>query len=195
MKKYELDVRSFLYPMPATLVGANIEGKPNYLVIAFCGIVNAHPPILSVSINQSHYTNIGIIENKTFSVNIPSADMVIKTDYCGLVSGGEVDKSAVFNSFYGKLETAPMIQECPLNLECRLIQTMEFDVDTAYIGEIVSVYTEERYLTDGRLDIKKIDPIVFATHERAYYRIGDYIGQAWNIGAAYESKDAIKKKK
>lgn len=195
MKKNELDARSFLYPMPATLVGANIEGKPNYLVIAFCGVMNAHPPIISVSINQSHFTNIGIVENKTFSVNIPSADMAVKTDYCGLVSGSEVDKSGVFTSFYGKLKTAPMIEECPLNLECRLIQTIDFDVDTAYIAEIVGVYTDGRYLTDGRLDVKKIDPLLFATHERAYYRVGDYIGQAWNIGAGYEGKDAIKRKR
>jgi len=195
VKKHELDARSFLYPMPATLVGANIEGKPNYLVIAFCGVMNAHPPIISVSINQSHFTNIGIIENKTFSVNIPSADMAVKTDYCGLVSGSEVDKSGVFTSFYGKLKTAPMIEECPLNLECRLVQTIDFDVDTAYIAEIVGVYTDERYLTDGRLDVKKIDPLLFSTHERAYYRVGDYIGQAWNIGAGYEGKDAIKRKR
>jgi flavin reductase (DIM6/NTAB) family NADH-FMN oxidoreductase RutF len=181
--------------MPATLVGANVENKPNYLVIAFCGVMNAHPPIISVSINQSHYTNLGIIENKTFSVNIPSADMAVKTDYCGLVSGAEVDKSGVFTSFYGKLKTAPMIEECPVNLECRLIQTIDFDVDTAYIGEIVSVYTEDRFLTEGRLDARKIDPLLFAIHERAYYKIGDYVGRAWNIGAGYEGKDAIKKKR
>ncbi|RPI89315.1 MAG: flavin reductase family protein, partial [Spirochaetales bacterium] len=94
-----------------------------------------------------------------------------------------------------KLQTAPMIQECPLNLECRLIQTIDFDVDTAYIAEIVSAYTEDRYLTEGRLDIKKIDPLLFAIHERAYYRVGEYVGQAWNIGAGYEGKDAIRKKK
>lgn len=181
--------------MPATLVGANVEGRPNYLVVAFCGIMNAHPPIISVSINHSHYTNIGIIENKTFSVNIPSAEMAVKTDYCGLVSGAEVDKSAVFVSFYGKLQTAPMIEECPLNLECRLVQTIDFDVDIAYIAEIVSVYTENRYLTEGRLDVKKIDPLLFAMHERAYYRVGDYVGQAWNIGAVLKGRGEINKKK
>ena len=195
MKKRELGPKTFLFPMPAALVGANIEGKPNYLVIAFAGIVNAQPPTIFVSINHAHYTNIGIMENRTFSVNIPSADMVKVTDYCGIVTGGEVDKSMLFDSFYGKLGTAPMISECPVNLECRLVDTIEYEVDTAYIGEVTEVYVNEDCFTNEKIDILKMNPLLFSTSEKKYFRVGEYVGNAWNIGIDYRAKDVIKKKR
>ncbi|MEM2146315.1 MAG: flavin reductase family protein, partial [Candidatus Jordarchaeaceae archaeon] len=128
MGKKEIGAKNYFYPMPVTLVGANVNGKPNYLTVAFCGMVNLNPPLISVSLNKTHYTNQGIRENKTFSVNIPSAEMAIVTDYCGLFSGSRVDKSQIFETFYGKLKTAPMIKECPLNLECKLVKTLDFSV-------------------------------------------------------------------
>jgi flavin reductase (DIM6/NTAB) family NADH-FMN oxidoreductase RutF len=193
MGKIKLGPKSMLYPMPAVLVGANVHSKPNYLMIAFCGIVNAQPPLISVSLNRRHYTYGGIKENGTFSVNIPSAGMVKISDYCGIVSGNTADKSGLFDTFYGGLGTAPMIRECPINLECRLINLIDFDIDTAFIGEIVEAYTEEKFLSSGHIDIKKIDPMVFATHERGYFRIGEYAGQAWKIGSEYAAKDDIRK--
>ena len=81
---------------------------------------NASPPMLGIGIHRPHYTTGGILENKTFSVCFPSSKMAEKTDYCGLVSGKKVDKSELFDVFYGNLNTAPMIAECPLCLECRL---------------------------------------------------------------------------
>lgn len=79
--------------------------------------------------------------------------MVIITDYCELFSGNKVDKSQLFETFYGKLRTAPMIRECPINLECKLLQTLEFDMNKAFIGEIVEAYAEEQYLTNNIPDI------------------------------------------
>ena len=73
--------------MPITLVGATVNGKPNYLTVAHVGIMNhAQPTYITVGLGKMHYTNAGIKENKTFSVNIPSEDMVVKTDYCGIVT-------------------------------------------------------------------------------------------------------------
>ncbi|MEM3586879.1 MAG: flavin reductase family protein, partial [Candidatus Jordarchaeaceae archaeon] len=144
--------------------------------------------LISISLNKAHYTNQGIKENKTFSVNIPSAEMAIVTDYCGLFSGSKIDKSTIFVTFYGKLKTAPMIMECPLNLECKLVQTLEFPVDEVFIGEIVSVYSEKQYLTNGLPDIKKINPLVFSMHDNNYWKIGEKVGQAWNIGKKFKPK-------
>jgi len=189
MEKKDIGAKNFWYPMPITLVGANVNGKPNYLTIAFCGMVNLRPPAISVALNKAHYTNSGIRENKTFSVNIPSAEMAKITDYCGLVSGSKVDKSKLFETFYGKLKTAPMIRECPLNLECKLVQTLEFSVDEVFVGEIIAAYAEERYLTNGLPDIKKINPIVFSMHDNNYWKVGDLVGRAWNIGKKFKSKE------
>ena len=111
--------------LPVALVGADVDGKPNFEPIAWFNIVDYKPYKIGVSSEKSHNTNEGIRKNKTFSVNIPSAKMAAATDYCGLHSGKQIDKSKVFDVFYGELKNAPMIKQCPLNLECRLTQTAE----------------------------------------------------------------------
>ncbi|MFB0563791.1 MAG: flavin reductase family protein [Candidatus Lokiarchaeia archaeon] len=189
MEKIEIGAKTFLYPMPTTLVGANVGGKPNYLTIAYCGIMNHNPPIIGIAPSKTHYTTIGIKENQTFSVNIPSVDMVKVTDYCGLVSGKKVDKSKLFDTFYGKLKTAPMIGECPLNLECKVIQTLEFANDMVFIGEIVAAYSEKKYLTNGLPDIKKINPIIFSMHDNNYWKVGEHVARAWNVGKELITKE------
>jgi flavin reductase (DIM6/NTAB) family NADH-FMN oxidoreductase RutF len=150
--------------------------------------VNHDPPAISVASNKRHYTNRGIRENRTFSVNIPSVDMIEVTDYCGIVSGSKVDKSVLFTPFYGELGTAPMIEECPLNLECRVLQTVIISSMEAFIGEIVTVYTEERYLSGGLPDIIKINPIIFAMHRDQYFRLGEYLAPAYKIGKKFRLK-------
>jgi len=187
MGKVTIGPGAFLYPMPIMLVGANVGGRPNYLTVACWCVVNRDPPIILVALNKNRYTNIGIKGNGTFSVNIPCVKMVKITDYCGIVSGHEVDKSHLFKTFYGKLETAPMIEECPLNLECKLHQIIEFQTNAAFIGEIIEVYSEDRYLTNGFPDIKKIDPIIFSRHENIYWKMGENLAQAYNVGKNLKS--------
>jgi len=101
VEKKKLGPGNFVYPLPTTIVGSLINGKPNYAAIAYCGVFQNRPPMLSVAIGRAKYTNLGIKENRTFSVNIPSEEMAEATDYLGLVSGRNVDKSALFETFYG----------------------------------------------------------------------------------------------
>ena len=105
--------------VPIVLVGATVNGKPNYIPVGFVNGVNIKPPIVYISLNNKHHTPQGIIENGTFSINIPSANYVIETDYCGLVSGKNADKSNIVTTFYNELKTAPMIEEFPITAECR----------------------------------------------------------------------------
>lgn len=185
-EKKTIGAKNFLYPMPITLVGADVNGMPNYLTVAFCGIVQASPPMISITLGKMHYTNEGIRENNCFSVNIPSRYMVEATDYCGIVSGKKIDKSCIFETFYGKLKEAPMIRECPINLECRLVQTLDFGgTNEAFIGEIVESYAEERYLCNGTPDIEKIEPIVFSMYDNNYWGIGNHLGKAWSVGKMF----------
>ncbi|GBF32474.1 NADPH-flavin oxidoreductase [Desulfocucumis palustris] len=188
MKKTKMGAKTFLYPMPTTLVGANINDKPNYLAVAYCGIVGTNPPVITIALRKSRYTNTGIRENGTFSVNLPSAEMVKVTDYCGLVSGRKFDKSRLFSTFYGELKTAPMIDECPVNLECKLIQTLDYiGSHDIYIGEVVEAYAGEQYITNGSPDIKKVNPILLSsTHDKNYWKVGEPLGKAWKIGEEYK---------
>ena len=108
--------------------------------------------------------------------------MVEKTDYCGLVSGKDTDKASPFNVYYGELGTAPMITECPLSLECRLETIVENPTNNFYIDEIIASYTEEKYLTGGKPDIKKINPFVLTMPYNRYWTLGKSAGDAWSIG-------------
>ena len=118
MEKIKLGPQTLLYPMPAVLVGANVNEKPNLMTAAWCGIASHEPPAVAVAVRKNRYTLKGIKKNGTFSINVPSSDMAKETDYCGLYSGKNNDKSQIFKIFYGTLKTAPLIQECPVNLEC-----------------------------------------------------------------------------
>ncbi|MFX1520569.1 MAG: flavin reductase family protein [Promethearchaeota archaeon] len=95
MEKIELEAKPFLFLKPVTLIGANVNGKPNFMALAYCNIVNQKPPIIAISSGKRQHTNIGIKENGTFSVNTPSEVMIEIVDYCGLVSGRRVDKSTL----------------------------------------------------------------------------------------------------
>ena len=182
MEKIDIGKNGFVYPMPVALLGANIEDKANFMALGWATRVSMGPPLLAVSVNKNHLTNKAIRKNKTFSVNFPSIDLIETTDYCGLVSGKRTDKSDLFEIYYGNLKTVPMIKECPLSLECELNDIYEMPTSDLFIGEIISTYTEEKYLTDGKPDIKKINPAVLTMPDNNYWAVGENIGKAWNIG-------------
>jgi flavin reductase (DIM6/NTAB) family NADH-FMN oxidoreductase RutF len=188
MGKIEIDRGRVFYPMPCSLVGAKVTGRPNYLTVAWFSMVNPDPPYLAAAMNKAHFTNSGIKENRTFSVNIPSVRMAEVTDYCGIVSGSKVDKSDLFDTFYGKLETAPMIRECHFNLECRLVQTVELPKEELFIGEIVAAYCDETCLTEGAPDVRKMSPFVLLLPDRKYLALGEEIGPAWKMGKKFIKK-------
>jgi len=144
--------------------------------------VNANPPMIGCGVGKHHYTPTGIKQNKTFSVNVPSHSMIEEADYCGIVSGASVDKADLFSVFYGELKTAPMIKECPICIECRLVQSVHHPTNEFFIGEIAGSYTEERYLTGGKPDMKKIDPLLLSMPDNRYWTLGEHAGDAWSIG-------------
>jgi len=185
MGKITMGPTNLLYPKPALLVGANIEGRPNFLTVGAGGIANGTPPMISVAIHPDRYTHRGIVENSTFSVNVPSIDQARETDYCGIVSGARTDKVAVcrFDVFYGKLGSAPLIEQCPVNLECSVVHTLELDSHSLFIGKIEEVHVSESCLTDGKPDVSKIRPLTFVGDpERQYQALGEVIAQAYSVG-------------
>ena len=178
--KTELGAKNCLYPLPTVLVGAMVSGKPNYVTIAHVGIIDLES--VSLGMNKRHYTNQWIKANNTFSINIPSVALVKETDYCGLVSGKTVQKADMFKTFYGKLKTAPMIEQCSINMECELVKTVDFPNHDIFIGKITDTYCDEVVLTDGEVDLEKVRPILFVMNAQSYYGLGKKIAKAWSIG-------------
>jgi len=189
MGRIKVDKNVFV-PMPVALVGTLVRGRPNFMAAGWLTRVNITPPLIAVVLNNAHHTPQGVAENGTFSLCFPSTAMVRVTDYCGIVSGHQVDKSGLFELFYGDTHTAPMIAECPLNIECRLVQTVAFQDDSIYIGEIVAAYCEERCLTDGSPDFGKIDPLLLTMPDNRYWRFGAPVGRAWQEGHQLQGETA-----
>jgi flavin reductase (DIM6/NTAB) family NADH-FMN oxidoreductase RutF len=171
--------------LPVALLGANVHGRPNFFTIVWFSMLQDDPPLIGAAMGKTHYTMRGIKENRTFSINIPSSHMAEIVDYCGLYSGSTVDKSSLFDVFYGELETAPMARECALNIECKFVDSREFDATELIIGEIVEVYSEKRCLSNGKPDYRKMDPMMFFMPEGPYFRTGDSLAKAFEVGKDY----------
>jgi flavin reductase (DIM6/NTAB) family NADH-FMN oxidoreductase RutF len=185
MSKVAIGARTLLYPLPAVLVGANVDGKPNFSTYAWCGIVNSRPPMLSVAFQHQRHTLKGIKQNGTFSVNIPSTELVKETDYCGLVSGRDTDKVAdcKFNIFYGKLSHVPLITECPVNIECRAMHILNLGSHEMVVGQIEEIHVTDSCLTNGEPDVMKIQPFLWVTFPtNQYWTFGKPIAEAFSIG-------------
>jgi len=187
MEKISIGNNAFLLPMPMVLVGSRKEGRANFMAVAWVSRVNASPNVMCVAIGNK-FTAEGILENKEFSINIPSVDLMPQTDLMGIVSGRDYDKSKEFDIFYGALKNAPMICECPVMMECRLVKSVRLEVDTLFMGEVMNVWSEEKYLTNGAPDITKVSPFCLSMPDNRYWSLGKEIGKAWHEGMKLKDK-------
>lgn len=165
MEKTRIKKDLFCLPWTQTILGTHFEGKANFMALDWLTRVNFQPVMLGICVNRIHASNEAVRNSGEFSVNVPSVDMVDITDYTGLVSGKNVDKSGLFEIYCGKLKSAPMIKLCPITMECKVIQTIDLPTNTFFIAEIIDVYSEDRYLTEGKPDVKKINPFLLTMPE------------------------------
>ena len=192
MSKILMGPSTLIYPMPTVLVGADVDGSPNFMAVAWCGIANSEPPMISVAIRPERYTYRGISQNQTFSVNVPSTDLMREVDYCGMVSGSEVNKAEVcrFNVLYGKLGNAPLIEQCPINMECKVEHVLQLGSHSLFVGRVEETHISASCLTDRKPDVNKIKPFIFtAAPVRQYQAFGDIMGKAFSVGLELKAGD------
>jgi flavin reductase (DIM6/NTAB) family NADH-FMN oxidoreductase RutF len=184
VKKVQFGPQKLVVPRPVFLVGAVVNGKPNFITIGGGGLANGEPPMIALPIRHHQYTLEGIMQNRTFSINYPSVKQVKETDFCGLVSGRKVDKVAAcgFHIFYGKTDKAPLIDECPVNLECKLMYAMNLGGHMMVIGQVEECHVNEDCLTDGKPDAKKINAMVFDPEQGVYLSFGDVVAKSHSVG-------------
>ena len=173
-------------PMPVTLVGTIMQGQANFMTVAWISRVNADPPKFGITINKMHVTAEAIIANKSFSICMPGRALIEKTDYCGIISGKTADKSKLFNVFYGDIKAAPMIEECPLCMECILTETIEFESNYLFIGEVMGAYVDDFCLQEGNVDPIKADYFLLTMPDNNYRSLGEPLAKAWHIGKKYQ---------
>jgi len=197
-KKVKFGQIPLVYPIPIVLAGALVDGKPNFEELGDVAVMGINPAIICISSGKDHHTNKGILKHETFSINFPTTEMMAVTDYCGVVSGKNIDKSVLFDAFYGELETAPMITDCPVNLECKVIKEFSIQHRQIFVAEVIQAYVNNEFVTevDGRkkiADLTKLDPIIYALDNK-YYKIGEPIGQGYHECGEYKKKYGPHKK-
>lgn len=182
MAKVKIGPSTHLFPKPAIVVGALVDGRPNFMTVSWCGIASEKPPAITVALRKIRHTLRGVNQQGVFSVNLPSVAQAAQVDYCGLHSGRDRDKSGVFKVFYGTLKTAPLAQECPLNFECRVLHTLDLGSHMLVVGEILETHVNQDCLTGGKPDVSKIDPLSYASGTSQYHRLGEVVGKAYSVG-------------
>ncbi len=182
MEKVTVDRSLFCLPWTQAILGTHLEGRVNFMAVDWLTRTNFDPPMLGVCVNRRNASHGAVSSTGEFSINVPSVDMVEVTDYTGLVSGHKVDKSGLFEVFYGELEAAPLIVSCPLAIECRLVKTVALPTNSFFIGEMVGIYTEERFLTDGQPDVSKMKPFLLTMPDNRFWAVGECVGKAWSAG-------------
>lgn len=174
-----------LYPTPLVVVGAMVDGKPNWLLVGHLGIIG-HDHVM-VSLASAHYTNQGIKANKKLSINIVDEAMLAKADRSGCVSGSKEDKSTLFD-YITDDAGVPMIVQAPVTMVCSVEDIYETKGFESFICTIDATYAEESVLNEaGRIDYHTLKPVLFEMPTYEYLLTGDVIGKCMSYGK--EKKD------
>lgn len=185
MKK-SFGAKTLAFPNPVWCVGSyDTKDQPNLMTIAWGGICCSSPPAATISLRKATYTYGNIMERKAYTINIPSGKYVKEADYVGMASGKREDKFKVtgLTPVKSDLVDAPYVDEFPMILECKVINTYEIGLHTQFIGEILDVKVEQTALSnEGLPDMNKVEPFIYGNEIQAYHRIGEKIGKAFDIG-------------
>lgn len=181
MKK-NFGVQTILYPMPVLIIGSYDEnGIPNAMNAAWGGIHNTNE--VGICLSADHKTVKNILKSKAFTVSFADVEHIVACDYVGIASGNNVcDKmhKAGFSVSKSEFVNAPVINELSLSLDCELIS---YDEESEYmVGKIVNVAADESILTDGKIDVNKLQPVTYDPVSHNYVRLGDVVGKAFSDG-------------
>jgi len=185
MKKTKIELMPLLFPHSVVLVGADVDGKPDFVTVAWATIACGTPPFIAIALNHTRHSLKGLRQNMTFSVNIPNRAMVKETDYCGLVSGTKTDKAqdCNFTVSYGAVANAPYIEQCPVNIGCNVEHIVKLGSHYLIAGQVKEILVAEDCMTEGKPDATKIDPLVVVTTPAlTYHAVGQSLGAAFSVG-------------
>jgi flavin reductase (DIM6/NTAB) family NADH-FMN oxidoreductase RutF len=185
MPKRALEPQTMLLPLPAVMVSCQRgKEKPNIITLSWVGVVCSEPPMVGLAIRKNRYSFNIIKESGTFVVNVPKGDLLKATDFCGITSGKDTDKfkEAKLTPVECTKTGAPLIQECPVNLECELRNIFDLGSHSLFVGEIVATHVDSEYLNDkGQPDVEKMKLFCYCPKAHQYRAVGDVLalyGQA-----------------
>jgi len=170
---------NMLNPVPAVMVSVtDKEGKSNIITVAWAGTICTNPPMVSISVRPSRYSYQILEETGEFVINLTNESLVKACDYCGVVSGRDVDKFAKTG-----LTPIPMehvhamgIDESPVNMECKITEKRELGSHTMFIAEVVGVTVDDQYMDEtGKFHINESGLVMYSHGE--YFALGKKLGK------------------
>ena len=165
MAKRSLNPGTLLCPVPAVMVSCGSGDEKNIITIAWTGIVNSNPPMTYVSVRKSRHSHHLIEESGEFVINVTTEDMAFATDYCGVKSGRDVDKFKEMNltAIPGEKVSCPMIEESPVNLECKVVEVHRYPSHDMFVAEIVAMHVDENVFDEnGKMPIETMGLLTYA---------------------------------
>ena len=184
--RVNMGARLYVTPQPALMIGTyDAEGTPDVMMAAWGGQYEGNQVCFQLS---AHKTTENLRLNKAFTLSYADARTVAESDYFGLASGNDVKDKVAAAGFTHRRSpnvNAPIINEYPLTMECRVVEMYDRESGGAFVvGEIVNASADESVMTDGKIDIKKLNPLVWDASSFNYFTIADSVGKAWNSGKA-----------
>ena len=197
MAKQNWKPGNMLYPLPAVMVSCQsstahdslcekpeLDGKPNIITIAWAGTVCTNPPMVSISVRPERYSYHLIEESGEFVINLTTRDMAFATDWCGVRSGKDYHKFEEMKLTPGKCSVvnAPLIEESPLCIECRVKEIVSLGSHDMFIADVVNIRADDRHLNreTGKLELAEANPLVYV--HGGYYNLGEKIGKfGWSV--------------
>ncbi len=185
MKK-DLGVHPYLYPMPAYMIGTyNEDDSVDVMMMAWGGICGMKE--VALNLETDHKTVANLKSRGAFTLAVPGVNTLRESDFFGIVSANKVPDKFTHSGLHAvKSEKvdAPVIEEYPLTLECKVLEIQEQSYGPRILGEIMGVLADEKVLGEkGKIDVTKMNAFVFDQMKNNYYTIGEQVGQAWHSGA------------
>ena len=186
---------NMVYPLPAVMVStADKFGKSNILTIAWTGTICTNPAMVYISVRPERYSYHMLKESGEFVINLTTEQLAKATDYCGVRSGKDVDKWKEANltpAKAEKLQYAPVIEECPFNIECKVTEVKELGSHHMFLAEVLAVQIDEQYLNEkNKFELNKTGLMAYSHGE--YLSLGKKIG---TFGYSVKKKKTKHKKK
>ncbi|MBP5621893.1 MAG: flavin reductase family protein [Thermoguttaceae bacterium] len=188
MGRTNFGAKTWMFPMPALVIATyNEDGSVDAMTAAWGGICQETPAGIMIDLESSHKTTANIERTKAFTVSFATADTVVPTDFFGIVSGNKDPKKfekSGLTARKSEFVDAPIIEEYKVALECKLFDKFVIKNDVRIVGEIVNVSADDSVLTDGKIDVAKLQPLAWNTISHEYVKLGESVGLAWNVGKA-----------
>lgn len=170
---------NMLYPIPAVMITVGDgAGRDNIITIAWTGTINSDPVMVSISVRKSRYSHELLSANGEFAINLVTRELTYAMDYCGVKSGRDMDKFEMMNLTRGTSETisVPVIEESPLNIECKVKQVLELGSHDMFLAEVTAVQADKKYMDEsGKFDLNASDLVAYSHGQ--YFTLGENIGK------------------